>query len=100
MLADVEDEKEGSGRLAAVPGMRICAKTGTAQVTDPSNRVIDHTTWFASYAPYEKPRYVVLVMVESGKSGGETCAPVAREIYKVIQYEESHRAPALAQSTP
>jgi penicillin-binding protein 2 len=100
MLADVEDEKEGSGRLAAVAGMRICAKTGTAQVTDPNNRVIDHTTWFASYAPYEKPRYVVLVMVESGKSGGETCAPVAREIYKVIQYEESHRAPALAQSTP
>lgn len=100
MLADVEDKEEGSGRLAAVPGMRICAKTGTAQVTDPRNRVIDHTTWFASYAPHEKPRYVVLVMVESGKSGGETCAPVAKEIYKAIQSEESHRAPALARSTP
>lgn len=100
MLADVEDKEEGSGRRAAVPGMRICAKTGTAQVTDPSNRVIDHTTWFASYAPYEKPRYVVLVMVESGKSGAETCAPVAKEIYKAIQYEEAHRAPALAHSTP
>jgi penicillin-binding protein 2 len=95
MLADVEAE-EGTGKRAAVPGMRICAKTGTAQVTDPSNRVIDLTTWFASYAPYDKPRYVVLVMVESGASGGETCAPVAREIYRTIQYEEAHRSPALA----
>jgi penicillin-binding protein 2 len=96
MLADVEDKEEGTGKKAAVEGMRICAKTGTAQVTDPSNRVIDHTTWFASYAPYEKPRYVVLVMVESGASGGETCAPVAKEVYRAIQYEEAHRSPALA----
>jgi penicillin-binding protein 2 len=96
MLADVEDKEEGTGRRAALPGLRICAKTGTAQVTDPSNRVIDHTTWFASYAPYENPRYVVLVMIESGLSGSDTCAPVAKEIYRTIQYEESHRAPALA----
>jgi penicillin-binding protein 2 len=100
MLADVEDTVEGTGRLAAVPGMRICAKTGTAQVTDPSNRVIDLTTWFAAYAPYDKPRYVVLVMIESGKSGGETCAPVARAVFKAIQDEEAHRSPALTQNTP
>jgi penicillin-binding protein 2 len=96
MLADVEDKEEGTGRKAALPGLRICAKTGTAQVTDPSNRVVDHTTWFASYAPYDKPRYVVLVMVESGVSGSDTCAPVAREVYRAIQYEEAHRSPALA----
>ncbi|MCI0747814.1 MAG: hypothetical protein L0Y58_20595 [Verrucomicrobia subdivision 3 bacterium] len=98
MLADVEDKEEGTGKLAAVPGMRICAKTGTAQVTDERNRVVDHTTWFASYAPYEKPRYVVLVMVESGQSGSATCAPVAREIYKAIQTQESYRpkSPVLA----
>lgn len=89
MLADVEDKEEGSGRLAAVPGMRICAKTGTAQVTDTRNRVIDHTTWFASYAPYENPRYVVIVMVESGNSGGLTCAPIAQKIYQAIQHYEN-----------
>jgi len=96
MLADVEDKEEGTGKAAAVPGLRICAKTGTAQVTDERNKVIDHTTWFASYAPFENPRYVVLVMVEAGGalglSGGGTCAPVAREIYKAIQYQETHRA--------
>ena len=84
MLADVEDQEEGTGKHAFVPGMRICSKTGTAQVTDPQNRVIDHTTWFASYAPYEHPRYTVVVMVESGSSGGGTCAPVARKIYEAL----------------
>jgi penicillin-binding protein 2 len=90
MLADVEDKEEGTGKAAAVPGLRICAKTGTAQVTDPQNRVIDHTTWFASYAPFENPKYVVLIMVESGVSGGGTCAPVAKKIYEAIQYREMH----------
>jgi cell division protein FtsI/penicillin-binding protein 2 len=92
MLADVEDKTEGTGRYAAVPGIRICAKTGTAQVTDERNRVVDQTTWFASYAPYEEPRYVVLVMVESGISGGGTCGPVAREIYTAILKQETYRA--------
>jgi len=100
MLADVEDKEEGTGKAAAVPGLRICAKTGTAQVTDPQNRVIDHTTWFASYAPFENPKYVVLVMVESGVSGGGTCAPVARKIYEAIHYREMHqpKEPKLAEA--
>jgi penicillin-binding protein 2 len=91
MLADVEDADEGTGRLAAVPGMRICGKTGTAQITDFHGNVIDWTTWFASYAPYENPRYVVIVAVESGKSGGLTCAPVAQKIYQAIQYYEQQQ---------
>lgn len=97
MLADVED-KEGTGRLVAIPDFRICAKTGTAQVTDMQNRKVDQTTWFASYAPYENPRYVVLVMVESGVSGGGTCGPVAKAIYETIHYLEQQRRkqPALA----
>jgi penicillin-binding protein 2 len=90
MLADVEDA-EGTGKAAATPGLRVCAKTGTAQVTDPQNRVIDHTTWFASFAPYEKPRYVVVVMVESGKGGGTTCGPVAGQIYRSLVELESVR---------
>jgi penicillin-binding protein 2 len=83
MLADVED-REGTGRAAAVPGLRVCGKTGTAQVTDARGRVVDHTTWFVSYAPYETPRYVVVVMVESGRSGGATCAPLAALIYRAL----------------
>jgi penicillin-binding protein 2 len=83
MLAETEDP-EGTGHAAVVPGMRICGKTGTAQVMDPHNREIDRTTWFASFAPYEHPRYAVVVMVESGTYGGPTCAPIAHDIYAEI----------------
>ena len=59
MLADVEDKAEGTGKLAFIAGFRICGKTGTAQITDPQNKVIGNTLWFTSFAPYENPRYVV-----------------------------------------
>ena len=63
MLADVEDS-DGTGRAAAVSGMRISGKTGTAQVMNEHAQLIGHTTWFISFAPYEEPRYAVVVMVE------------------------------------
>ena len=63
MLADVEDA-EGTGTKAAVPGLRICAKTGTAQIKQ-GRKTVGHTTWFASFAPYQNPRHVVVVMVEA-----------------------------------
>jgi penicillin-binding protein 2 len=91
MVAETEDT-EGTGRQAVVTGLRICGKTGTAEVMDASGRKVDKTTWFASFAPYEDPRYAVVVMVESGASGGYTCAPIAHDIYKTI-LEINRRAP-------
>lgn len=91
MLADVEDS-DGTGRQAAVPGMRVCGKTGTAQVTRGST-VIRKDTWFVSFAPYETPRYVVVIVAEGGGSGGGTCAPVAHKIYQAIkQFEDQATA--------
>jgi penicillin-binding protein 2 len=90
MLADTEDP-DGTGRQACVPGLRICAKTGTADVQDVHNTKIGKTTWFASFAPYENPRYAVVVMVEDGASGGKTCAPVAHDIYAaILDWERSN----------
>jgi penicillin-binding protein 2 len=83
MLADTEDP-EGTGRHAAVPGLRICGKTGTAQIQDERNNKNGQTTWFASFAPYENPRWAVIVMVEDGASGGDTCSPVAKPIYTAL----------------
>ena len=91
MLADVEDP-DGTGVKAAVPGMRICGKTGTAQVQNARGALVDHITWFISFAPYEKPRYAVVAMVEGGSSGGGTCAPIVQKIYTDILDQERSSA--------
>ena len=79
MYADVAEE-EGTGRAAAIEGYNVCGKTGTAEV-----RGGGKITWFASYAPYENPRYAVVVMAENGASGGKTCAPIAKEIFEALK---------------
>jgi penicillin-binding protein 2 len=62
---------------------QVAGKTGTAEIKRPG--VKDKTTWFVSYAPVDHPKWGVVVMVESGGSGGGTCAPVARDIYEALQ---------------
>ncbi|HUR45886.1 MAG TPA: penicillin-binding protein 2 [Candidatus Saccharimonadales bacterium] len=91
MRSDVEDA-EGTGKAASIEGFRVCAKTGTAQVMNSKREITDHTTWFASYGPYEAPRYVVVVMAESGVSGGGTCGPVAKLVYQAILDKEKKLA--------
>jgi len=86
MLDDVED-REGTGQKAFVPGFRVCGKTGTAEVTQ-GKKVVGQITWFVSFAPFENPRYAVVVMVENGTYGGQTCAPVAQKIYQEIHRRE------------
>jgi penicillin-binding protein 2 len=88
MRADVEDP-DGTGRKAAVPGVAICGKTGTAEIKDEHGVMVGHTTWFVSFAPYEQPLYAVVVMVERDGPergfGGTLCAPVAHAIYLAIK---------------
>ena len=86
MLADVEDA-DSTGHRAAVPGLRVCGKTGTAQKKNIEGVTEEDVTWFISFAPYERPRYAVVVMVEveQGGSGARTCAPVAQKIYLALQ---------------
>lgn len=86
MFADVQSS-EGTGTAAAIPGFLICGKTGTAQVQDEHNHTIGHNFWFASFAPFENPRYAVVVMVQmpgEHGSGGIVCAPIAHDIYEEI----------------
>jgi penicillin-binding protein 2 len=86
MIADVEDP-EGSGRKSFLDGFRIGGKTGTAQIGY-RNDITGKITWFASFggpSVEATPRYVVVVMVQGGISGGETCAPLAKEVYQAIR---------------
>ena len=93
MRDDVLDS-EGTGKAARLSDFDICGKTGTAEIKGFGRK--DKVTWFASFAPFEAPRYVVIVMVESGASGGGTCAPVARQIYEFLRNREQGRTAPLA----
>ncbi len=74
---------EGTGKASRLADFSVCGKTGTAEIK--GNGFKDKVTWFASFGPYESPRYAVVVMVESGGSGGGTCAPVAKRIYEHLR---------------
>ena len=98
MLAETKDVSDKTtGRQARVEGFRICGKTGTAEQEE--HGIKRNTTWFISFAPYESPRYAVVVMVENGISGGATCAPVAADVYrKIKELEAAGPRPSLAQT--
>jgi penicillin-binding protein 2 len=101
MLGETEDPM-GTGRAAVVgPELRICGKTGTAQVQDEHGRITDWNYWFASFAPYSNPRYAVVVMVQSKShgSGGSVCAPIAHDIYQeILKHPIDDNPPTLARA--
>ena len=72
----------GTGAEAAISGVAIAGKTGTAQLVadSDSTRGEDHA-WFAGYAPADEPQVVVVVLVERGGMGGKVAAPVAQRIF-------------------
>ncbi len=72
--------ESGSGTAAAVPGLAIAGKTGSAE----NPRGIPHA-WFAGYAPADRPALVVVVFVEHGFRGGVTAAPIAKVIFAAAQ---------------
>jgi len=64
--------ERGTGRIAAIPGIVICGKTGTAQ--NPHGK--DHSVFFA-FAPRENPKIAIAVLVENSGFGATWAAPIA-----------------------
>ena len=62
----------GTSTRAAVAGLDICGKTGTAQ--NPHGR--DHST-FLSFAPKDDPKIAISVYVENGGFGATIALPIA-----------------------
>jgi penicillin-binding protein 2 len=60
----------------------VAGKTGTAQIGSLESG--KNFAWFMSYAPADDPRYVVAVYIERAGHGGESAAPVARQIYEGV----------------
>jgi penicillin-binding protein 2 len=78
---------EGTGWRARLATVEVCGKTGSAQVvarsrlekTPEAFELLPHG-WFLAFAPADRPRIALAVIVEHGRSGGESAAPVARGI--------------------
>lgn len=83
MLA--ETTQRGTGQGALVDEVSTAGKTGSAETgrTDISGHGINHA-WFAGYAPVKNPQYVIVVLVEEGRSGGDVAAPIFKEIVEEI----------------
>jgi len=84
MLAVV---REGTGRRAQLPGFEVAGKTGSSQVVAHERLERDKTApelqphgWFLCFAPADRPRIAMAVLVEHGRSGSESAAPVAGRI--------------------
>lgn len=75
MVAVVQDAR-GTGKRAAITGLAIAGKTGTA---DTGVKTPPHA-WFICYAPVRQPQVAVAVVVEHGGHGGEVAAPIARRV--------------------
>ncbi len=84
--------KEGTGaRAFAGATYESGGKTGTAQVFGlkgsqkyvagkVGERLRDHS-WYIAFAPVDKPRLVVAVMVENGGFGAQSAAPIVRQVF-------------------
>jgi len=92
---------EGTGKLAAIPGVRVGGKTGTAQKLDPAtghygtNR---YFAWFTGVAPIDDPRVVIVTALDEPRGLAHTGGAVAAPLFSKVAAAELARMgiPAVA----
>ena len=84
-LREVVISGTGAGAFNSFP-IPISGKTGTAQVfgRNPNGSAKADTSWFASYGPSNKPRFVVVMMVSQGGFGASISGVGTRKIYETL----------------
>jgi len=84
-LREVVVSGTGAGAFSGFP-IEVSGKTGTGQVfgKNPNGSAKDDTSWFASFAPSDNPRYAVVMMVGQGGFGASTSGVGVRQIYETL----------------
>ena len=84
-LREVVTGGTGTGAFSGFP-ISVSGKTGTAQVfgKNANGTLKSDTSWFASYAPTEKPRFAVVMMVSQGGYGASSSGVGVRQIYETL----------------
>jgi penicillin-binding protein 2 len=86
-----ETVTRGTARHAAIPGVDVAGKTGTAEYpgVDESGRLmldrhgnLPTHAWFTAFAPFDDPEIAVVVFLQGGGEGSRTAVPVATEILR------------------
>ncbi len=76
--------QEGTGTAAALTGIAVAGKTGTAQVGIVGSNLTQ--PWFIAFAPVDHPRVAIAVTVErsQGGFGGTIAAPIAKTVMETL----------------
>ncbi len=103
MMREVVDT--GTGKRAAIPGVSIAGKTGTAQKAGRYGKYsTERLASFVGFIPAEKPRYFCIVMLDEptyNKYGGIVAAPVFKDVMThVLAYYGELPAEALEKLPP
>ncbi|SDE05651.1 penicillin-binding protein 2 [Niabella drilacis] len=72
---------QGTAKVAAIPGIDVCAKTGTAEnatVLDGKRIELEDNSMFICFAPKDHPRIAIAVVVENAGYGSTWAGPIAR----------------------
>ena len=81
VISGMQDVVEsGTARGAMIPGINICAKTGTAEnyrILDGRRVKLDDNSVFVCFAPRENPTIAIAVVVENAGFGSTWAAPIA-----------------------
>ncbi len=91
-MFEVVNTPNGSGREAAVKGLKIYGKTGSAEIGTGTRGNLRLITWFIAFTTFRGQTYALALMVEEGRSGGRTCAPLAAEFFYRYLEEKSETA--------
>ena len=88
MMEAVTDPTEGTAPAAGIEGYRVAGKTGTAQRAGKTCGCYDgtFTVSFAGFAPADKPRFLVYVVVQNPKNGGGGGSIGGPAFHKIMSY--------------